>query len=56
MDDQQALNVARKHAELKVVLIEQPADHIQVIWVEEALRDHFSLKQGLGETVQIRYF
>jgi thiamine biosynthesis lipoprotein len=56
MDDQQALTLAKQHAELKVVLIEQAVDRIQVIWVEEALRGHFSLKQGLGETVQIRYF
>ena len=56
MDDQQALAVAQKHEELKVVLIEQVVDNIQVIWVEEALRGHFFIKQGLGETVQIRYF
>ncbi len=56
METGQALRVAEERRDLKVVLIEQAADHLQVIWVEEALRRNFMIKEGLEETVEVKYF
>ena len=47
---------ARAHENLHVVLVEQAAGNLQMIWVEESLRESFQLKEGLPETIKVRYF
>jgi thiamine biosynthesis lipoprotein len=46
-----ARNAARERDDLSVVLIE-PTETGDIIWVEEALRDHFRLAEGLVATVR----
>ncbi|MCP4573453.1 MAG: FAD:protein FMN transferase [bacterium] len=62
LGEQEARTVAAEHAELKVILIERVnkrsrvTDRSQVIWVEEILRGEFVLREGLDESIQVRFF
>jgi len=56
LNPERARRLAREHDELQVILIAPVVDGTQVIWVEEALREKFALKEGLTETVAVRYF
>jgi thiamine biosynthesis lipoprotein len=56
METWRARSIARDHDELHVVLVEQAAGNLQMIWVEEILRENFVLKEGLPETIKVIYF
>lgn len=56
LDPWRARLLAREHTELHVVLVEHAAADLQVIWVEEALRDAFAVPEHRLETTRVRYF
>ena len=56
MDAWRARQIARDHDELHVVLIEQASAAMQVIWVEEFLRENFAVPESRVESVTVRYF
>jgi thiamine biosynthesis lipoprotein len=56
LDARQARALAQAHPELHVVLVEPAMADLQVIWVEEALRDDFTLPEDRLHATQVRYF
>jgi thiamine biosynthesis lipoprotein len=52
----EAKKIAAAHPELQVILIEQPTDAKQTIWVEKSLRESFSIQPALSSRLTVKFF
>jgi len=53
---EEAKKIAAERPDLHVILIEQPKDSQQIIWVEYSLRENFTVEPALSSRLTVKFF